>query len=225
MLVFDIETGPRPEEELRAIFIEPTFEEFSAECDQRWKPETRVEKFEAHRATAWTKFVERAALSPVTGRILAIGLANPEKPGGVIVFDDSPTGEANMLQTVWRKFAACRAAGRSIVGFNIAGFDLPFMVRRSWLLGVAVPATIFDASGRYLDRCFVDLLVRWRCGNHQDSIRLADLSRFLSVGDKPKGINGADFHRLWSTDRAQATEYLLNDLAMTMRCAARMGVE
>ena len=222
MLIFDIETGPLPEDRLKELYQEPTFEQFAADCDQRWKPETKQAKFEEHVAGAWAKFVERAALSPITGQVLAIGLMNSENGKKAIL--DCGEDEAAGLQSFWKKYLASRTAGRSLVGFNIAGFDVPFLVRRSWFLGVAVPASIFDATGRYLDHLFVDLLARWRCGNFQESIKLADLARAMGCGDKPEGVTGADFHRLWKTDRDRAIDYLTNDLEMTAKCAAKMGV-
>lgn len=47
MLVFDIETGPLPEEQLRLVYKEPRFEEFCETCDQRWNAaETRQQAIE-----------------------------------------------------------------------------------------------------------------------------------------------------------------------------------
>src|ERR1017187_5626002 len=69
--VFDIETGGLADEELRKLYTEPTFEDFAANCDSRWKPETVAAKFEDSKAGAWAKFVDRAALSPLTGRVVA----------------------------------------------------------------------------------------------------------------------------------------------------------
>ena len=220
MLIFDIETGPLSEETLRSLYQEPTYEEFAADCDQRWKDETKRAKFEESKVNNWTKFVDRAALSPVTGQVLAIGMRNDAGKAAILDCADEP----NALANFWAKYKKAHESGSELVGFNIAGFDVPFLVRRSWLLSVDVPATVFDPSGRYLDRIFVDLMARWQCGRREDSIKLDMLARALGVGAKPNGINGGDFHKLWKEDRPTATAYLLNDLDMTAKCAARMGV-
>lgn len=284
MLIFDIETGPRPDDELRQVVEQfdpsrvsipagefdpanvpgtrgiPTEFDSStvklgrmndqakiadkiaaarteharlvAERDQRIE-QARVE-FERAKADAprilaeaeaahWSGVVGKAALSPITGRVLAIGYYNPIGDKVAINGVDEAGDEVKLLLAFWAKYATCRAASRSMLGFNIFGFDLPFLARRSWLLGVDLPTTLFDPSGRYFDRVFVDLMARWKCGNYSDNIKLAGLAKFFGVGDKPDGVSGADFARLWAEDREQAIAYLANDLRMTAACAARMG--
>lgn len=286
MIVFDIETGPRPDDELRQVATPfdpsrvnvPTGEfddglgerirnklGIPAEFDPssvklgRMTDQAKIDdkiaaaraehaqqlaeiarrvdneraEFEQAKANGpqiiaqaeqehWAAIRSKAALSPVTGRVLAIGYWSA-KAGCKITGVDEPADEAHVLGKFWHQYGTCRSASRSMVGFNIHGFDLPFMVKRSWLLGVDVPATLFDPSGRYFDRVFVDLMARWKCGNYSESIKLSAMARFFGCGDKPDGIHGGDFARLWVEDRPTAVAYLENDLQMTAGCAARMG--
>lgn len=268
MLVFDIETGPRPDAELRLVCdpfdpagvdvprgdfpaFDPTAVKLGNVKDQA-KIDTKIaEARTAHEqakaehdaavanapailaeaeAAHWSKIRDRAALSPVTGQVLAIGCYSVEKDKVSIAGVDKPADEVTAIGQFWRQFLTCKQANRSLVGFNSNSFDLPFLVKRSWLLGVDVPATLFSPDGRYLDRICVDLLARWKCGvwggNGSDggSIKLAGLAKFFGVGDKPDGVTGKDFARLWQEDRAKAKEYLANDLKMTAACAVRMGI-
>lgn len=257
MIVFDIETGPRPDAELRAICepFDPSKVELpSGEFDPASvalgntkdpaKVKARIDAAAQQHAVAiangpailaqaeiahWRAIVDRAALSPVTGQVLAVGyMATESKQCSVrgIGCTDSAGSmltERDLLEEFWAKFKTCRSNNRTMCGFNIFGFDLPFMVRRSWLLGVSVPETVQDPTGRYFDRVFLDLFARWKCGNNGDTIKLASMAKFFGVGDKPDGINGGDFARLWSEDRATAILYLVNDLQMTASCAASMG--
>ncbi len=251
MLVFDIETAPRAADELKQV-VEPfdpasvrlpvgDFDPATVKLGNLKDPakvsakiaEAQAE-FEAAKTNGpkllaeaennyWLDCLGRAALSPLTGRVLAIGYFNPQKDKAAINGDGTPAGEVQLLTNFWRKYNECRAANRRLIGFNILGFDVPFLVRRSWLLGVDVPETLFDPSGRYLDRLFVDLLARWKCGNNGESVKLDTLARYFGVGAKPDGVSGADFAQLWDTDREKAIEYLVNDLKLTAGCAARMG--
>ena len=182
----------------------------------------------AAEAAYWQAIQDRAALSPVTGRVLAIGCYSVEKDKAAIAGVDKPDDEKKVLADFWRQFLACKQANRSLVGFNSNSFDLPFMVKRSWLLGVDVPGTLFSPDGKYLDRICVDLLARWKCGvwGNSDgaSIKLANMARFFGVGDKPNGVSGKDFARLWVEDREAARSYLIGDLKMTAACAMKMGI-
>lgn len=251
VLVYDIETGGRPEPELRAMcppfdpasvdgLIIGEFDPASVKLGNTKDPDKVAAKIAearaAHEAAAanapqilaaaeaahWQSFVNRAALSPITGQVLAIGYWSA-KAGCKIQGQGETLTEADLLTNFWQRYRACRKEGRSMIGFNSNRFDVPFMARRSWLLGIDVPDTLFDQSGRYLDRTFVDLLQRWQCGDNRESLRLDDMAKFFGVGGKPDGICGADFGRLYTEDRAAAIEYLRNDLLITSGCAARMG--
>lgn len=225
MLIFDIETGPRPESELRAICppfnpdavdgvvsgdFDPASVKLGRMTDQA-KIDAKIAEaraaFEAAKANResiiaaaeadhWRNFIGRAALSPVTGRVLAIGYYSPNGDKHGVQGVGGDLDEAKLLANFWAKYHDCRKANRRMAGFNIFKFDLPFLARRSWFLGVDVPETLFDPTGRYPDKIFVDLMARWACGVYQESIRLDDLARFFGVGSKPDGINGGDFGRM-----------------------------
>lgn len=219
-VALDIETGPLPESELRASL--PAFDEGEVKCGNLKDPEKIAAKIAEAKAAHETNYFERAALRADTGRVVAIGLGyDIDAPFIVGVAEDSLPNEASLLEWFWETFIGYTDEGRQFVGFNLLGFDVPFLLRRSWLHGLDVPRAVFAAGGRYLnDRCFIDLMQVWQAGARQDSISLDRLSKFLGVGEK--NGNGADFHKLWETDRPKAREYLANDLAMTMRCATRL---
>lgn len=173
-IVWDVETGPRSEEELRAIFREKTLDEFAADCDKRWKPETVAAKYEAYKVDAWDEFVRRAALSPLTGRVLLIGVTDQAGPPQFIFGDES-----DMLSIFWGRVEEWLANKIPPIGHNSNSFDLPFLVRRSWALGVPVPREV--RQGRYWNPLFRDTMEWWACGA-RDTIKLNTLGEFFGVG-------------------------------------------
>lgn len=175
------------------------------------------QKLTEARAAHESKIMDRAALSAETGRVLTIGCFLPGDDEYLIPADD----ELTIIRSFWLMFASTPNA--RWVGFNTDNFDLPFMVRRSWLLGIPVPPEIvMDRGRRYWHPSFVDLLARWRLGVYQDSISLNRLGKYLGVGSK--NGNGKDFAGLWRDDRTAAITYLKNDLELTYQCARRMSV-
>ena len=208
MIIFDIETGPLPESDM------PPFDESTVKLGQLKDPIKVTAKIEEARA----KYVERAALSPLTGQVLAIGYLPPGEAESIVVENENV-----LLADFWWRFLSHRRHGNIIVGHNILGFDLPFLVRRSWLLGIDVPADAFD--GRYFNRIFVDTMDRWGCGTRGgDFVKLDVLAKAFGVGGKPDGITGGMFAELLANDRKAAEEYLHNDLEMTAKVAERMGL-
>lgn len=268
MLIFDLETGPRPDDELKLVCEPfdpatvavptgdyPTFDPSAVKLgntkdatkvaakieEARGAHEAGRTQFEADRANGpaliaqaeqeyWDAIRDKAALSPVTGQILAIGCYGTEQKKAAIAGIDSVEDEKAAISDFFTKFAKCRTNNRLMVGFNSNAFDLPFLVKRAWLLGVDVPGELQSVDGRYFDRVFVDLLARWKCGvnggnggGNGSSITLDGLARFFGVGGKTDGVCGKDFARLWKEDREKATAYLVNDLVITAECASRMG--
>ena len=155
-------------------------------------------------------FTEKAALSPVTGRVLAIGLLAGQT-FSVIGHDD----EAQLLRDFW-----CASEGVELIGFNIIPFDLPFLIRRSWKLGVPVPSHI--RHGRYFADTITDLRAEWQLGNREFRGGLDYVARFLGVGEKSG--SGKDFAATWEIDRRAALKYLEHDCRLTLAVAERMGV-
>lgn len=229
MIVFDIETGSIDEPELSERL--PKFDPASVKLGNLKDHEKIAAKIEEARQEHEAETRGKAALSAITGRVLAIGYKSER--GTVIshVNADVPeygtkVGEVGILAQFWGRYLKAKQERRPLVGHNVAGFDVPFLVRRSWLLGVDVPATVFD--GRYLDRIFVDTMARWQCGNYRDQfVKLDALGKALGLGGKTEGVGGADFARLYfgtPEERAKALEYLTRDVELTWLVAQRLGI-
>ncbi len=247
-IVFDIETGPLPEDILagRIAPYEPppepgAFHPDAVKLGNTKDPGKIEEKIEAARkrhqaesaayrsnaikdkADHIAKAKDRAALSPLTGQVLAIGYKSMASGKSVLDHVDDHYPEAMLLKMFWKQYARRRANNSIMVGHNIHGFDVPFIVRRSWLLGVDVPETVIE-RGRYIDsRVFVDTMTRWSCGG-RDFVKLDTIASAMGVGGKPDGVTGAMFAELFVVDRPAALAYLQNDLDMTANVAERMGL-
>jgi len=111
--------------------------------------------------------------------------------------------------------------GRTVCGFNILGFDLPFIRRRCIILGI--PFEFYNRENKWQPWAFstYDAMLDWQCGNYRDAnISLDTLSRALGVGKKTG--SGADFAKLYAEDRDAALAYLRNDVLLTDAVCERM---
>lgn len=247
VLIFDIETGPLPDEALAQAFkfdppphpgeFDPASVKYGNTKDEAKRAEKLEQAKQAHAAAvanyerdaaaardqAWQSLKGSAALDASTGQVLAIGIRRDDKSG---VFQGP---EAEILAKFWAKYLACRKEQTKLVGANIVQFDLPFLVRRSWILGVDVPGSVcqFGKWGNF-DSLFVDIREWWQLGQRNNCESSLDtMARALGVGSKPEGIDGSDFARLWfgsPEEKQQAMGYLLNDLQLTADVATRLGV-
>jgi hypothetical protein len=241
-VVLDIETGPRPWSEIEQFFAPPEslppWDDSMVKYGNAKHEALRKDKYDAQKAyyqkkldgqaadmeAAKAEFLDKAALSPVTGQVLAIGYhdgATKTQPR----IDDTITcgGEHQVLLAFWSQYLYYRKQRIPMIGFNIFAFDLPFLVRRSWLHAVDVPRDVLS-QGRYWDKIFVDLMLVWGCGVWGERISLDKLCGFFGLSRKTG--NGADFARLYNdpATRGEALAYLRNDLKMTAEAAMKLGV-
>lgn len=249
MLIFDIETGPLSDAILAEQFkfdppphpgeFNPAAVKYGRTKDEDKRAAKLDKSKQAHnlavenyerdaaqaRESAWLEFKGNAALSPITGQVLAIGVQRDGKAG---IFAEAT--EAATIARFWKKYLSCRSDQTKLVGANIVQFDLPFLVRRSWILGVSVPSAVFTYSGKWInfDSLFTDIRDLWTLGQRSGCEASLDaMARALGCGCKPDDVGGADFARLWlgtAEERQQATAYLLNDLKITAAVATRLGV-
>lgn len=207
-IVFDIETAP-----LDAATILSNAEPFdpdSVKLGNRKDPNVIAQYKQECREKYDQDLIERAALNATTGRVLCAGLYYSAEDRYTILAGD----EKELLTKFWTLLVY----PEKYVGFNILGFDLPFICRRCWHLGIQVPAWVFD--GRYFSRHFTDLMEFWRLGNRQDTISLDKFARF--VGLSGKKISGKEFAMLYKNNQDEAIEYLKNDLRLTAQIANRI---
>lgn len=188
------------------------------------------------------KFRNDAALSPVTGYVLAIGYwACDRKAFTCMAFGDPPPGadkhspermtEENLLEGMWATFTKARSQSGRIIGVNTSGFDLPFVINRSWLLDVDIPEWVFSIKGRYAnyDEAFVDLQQHWLVGRGRGTsisqkCSFSWMASAFGTDGKPDGMTGDQFHEVWDIDRSRALEYLREDVSQPAFWAQRMGI-
>jgi hypothetical protein len=214
-IVFDIETGALPEAELEKSL--PPFDPSEVKTGNMTDPRKIAAKIADAEAKHRRDYFERAALDPLTGRVLAVGLLYPATSEFVVLGDDD---EEEVLKKFWDRTLGEMGRVNQMVGFNTHLFDLPFLIRRSYKHRVEVPFGI--RRGRYWGQEMVDLREEWQLGDRQERGSLDSIAKYLGVGQKVG--QGEDFALLWQKDREKAIAYLRNDLEVTTRIAEALRV-
>lgn len=207
--IIDIETAGLPADQI--AHLAPAF---SAPANYK-----DPEKIAANIAEQRTEWLQRAALSPLTGKIVAIGFKKP-KEDPLLMVEDS---ESQMLRYFWMRYEDASDTMSQFIGHNILGFDLPFIIRRSWAHGIPVPPTV--NSGRYLnDRRFIDTMLAFQCGNRTEKFHGLDtVAQFMGFAGKTEKI-GADWFAIFQSDPERALNYLKADLQAVEDISERMGL-
>ena len=204
LVFFDIETGPSPTAET----FKPVFE-----APRNLKDPAKIAAAVEEKEIEWR---EKLALSAVTGMVLAIGYAVGEEEIQILHGDERET-----LTGFWDVLRELLFRGdHRLCGWNICGFDLPFLLRRSWALGI-IPTDWVYHSGK-LSFFHVDLMRVWCGENPLDRISLDTAAKFF--GFPGKRGNGADFARLYEDDLHAALWYLYGDVSLSRDIAKKMNL-
>lgn len=195
-ICFDIETGPLPDEILDEI--EPVHSP-----PKTLKDPEKIRQAVAEKARVWRS---KAALSPLTGQVLAIGMRKKGKTQFLL------GDEKKMLRKFWKIFLTTQPA--EWVGHNCNTFDVPFLVRRSWFHNIKIPPRVMGFRGPNYEK-FTDTMVAWGCGAYgpEGRISLDSFAKYLGVGCK--NGSGEHFAEMIQVNEKEALEYLENDLILT----------
>ncbi len=227
MLIFDIETEGRPE--AIAALPEPT-------APANYKDEAKIA---AYIAQAKIEQAAKAALDPDAGRVSAIGMcAHGGLDEPIYVFTTGPwvptkadrealtagyvavratLSEAELLDDFWQL-----TAGGPVCGYNIIGFDIPYLQRRSMALRneEAYPAATLPLA-RYRDypvRDLYGLLYNWGPGKGLKAV--AKLYGFQPLFPDLGDLDGGDYATM---DPLTRVKYLANDVHLTRQLHQMMA--
>ena len=123
-------------------------------------------------------------VNPIDSKIIALGMRY-EDQNKIFMGED----EKEILKDFWKEWGTIKTKkiSASIVGFNIANFDLPFLTTRSFIHNVTiVPFTLKQV---------VD--VREKINAYRYGKSRGRLKEFASlIGLETKGVDGGDIARL-----------------------------
>ena len=208
-LAFDIETGP----------AKNALSYFSRKDVKLGNLKDTI-KIEAKLAEAKDEFLDKAALSPITGKVLAVGFTD-----GAVHEILTYESEKEIITETLERIGSQLMQQRPVVGWNIIKFDFPFLFKRAMMLGVPWPQHIWDLKKGYPHSQIIDLMRYWNMGDWKEMTKMDTVNRFLCGFGKPSGVTGADFARLFNgtpEEREKAIDYALNDVKILDSLARKM---
>jgi predicted PolB exonuclease-like 3'-5' exonuclease len=203
-IIFDIETGALPRKQLQEQM--PEFAPPGNIKDPK--------KIALKLAEKEAKFMADAALNAETLQVLAIGMYDDETEEVTIITENT---ETETIGKFWDKVCTGVSLTEELIGFNSNNFDIPVLVRRSYILGLSVPHNLRQ---RWIPDFCIDLMEMWQCGDRQKRISLDRLCKLCGL--EGKNGSGKYFSQMFEEDREGAIEYLINDIKITAKLAKRM---
>ena len=197
-IFFDIETKPFADAQL-------------AEAMPAFKAPSNIKdpaKIAAKIAEKEQAFKDKAALSPMSSTVLAVGLWCDDGVKTMLHGEDEP----DLIRKTWESLTDHGAFTRNVIGWNVKRFDFPFLIKRSWALGIKLPETALENyRGRYfLNSHIIDMMDFFTMGAEQFA-SLNSALQLLGLGSKID-TSGKLFYELYDENRELAMEYLKRDI-------------
>lgn len=208
---------------------------------ERDKFAAKIEEYDRKKETGhdlfWLGVIDKAALSPVTGKILAIGYL---QDGKVEIADKTRDHEGVEEQFLlsgffdWFECASSKPREQlSMLAYNGDGFDLPMIFWRAAILGLEIPRGFKTKDGRFFSPTFIDLMKfwppnlrdPWKGKNGPPTAKHA--ANIFGCKRPDDEIEGKDFWRYWigsQEEKAKAIGYLENDCREEGIIARALGV-
>ena len=216
-LYLDIETIPTDEPRLIdhiAASVKPPASMKKPETIEAWQRDQKEQ--------AIADAVAKAGLDGAYGRVCAIGMhASSGGASGCIMLNDVEDGERDFLFNFVESVHTSLPHGIPpvIVGHNITGFDLRFLMQRCMVHGVCLPSW-WPRDPKPWDSAVHDTMHMW--AGHRDYVSLDKLCIALGIEGK-SGTNGADVAGMWERGEYEAIrEYCMEDVLRTKACHERM---
>jgi predicted PolB exonuclease-like 3'-5' exonuclease len=209
-MVVDIETVPNMKMAKRnpRTFTAP----------KNYKDEEKIRGYIEQRHDEW---MEQLPLDLDYARISCIGISVGDKPAQAFV-DGQPKSkgdgiitESGLLQWFW---AEAKKAS-TILGYNIQGFDLPIIQRRSWKLGVE-PTVALYALKPWDDKV-IDLMRRFYHNGYGPGVKYRGLKQvcaMFGIGNRMPEVDGS---MVGEMDAETLAAYCASDVEMTRELAIR----
>ncbi len=173
-----------------------------------------------------TEAIQKLALTPLTGHIIAIGMVNPDSKHGKVWFrsdkPDSFTSDDGLVEYVSAEekeilegFWDAITHYNQFITFNGRSFDCPFVMLRSAILGVKPTRNLLPYRYSHQEHC--DLLEQLTFYSAFRKFSLDFYCKAFGIrSPKSDGITGLDLGPLFEAGRFRdIAEYCIGDVQAT----------
>lgn len=222
LLYLDLETLPTNDPGIIA-----EFEKTITAPGQYKKPESIVEWLRDNKEQAVKELVAKTSFDGLYGRIACISWAFDD---GEVVATKATDTEAQAIQALYDAVTAYTEiayhgghtnTSLTVVGHNVAGFDLPFLKHRSIILSIKPDASIRRAmSAKPWDKEIADTMLMWS-SDSQKRVSMDKLCKALGIPGKGD-FDGSQVADTWPADPSKVIDYCKADVERTRSIYKRL---
>lgn len=174
-------------------------------------------------------FREKAGLQAEFGRIVCITM-------GVIKIDSGlpsahvvsyyGSDETEILQKAFKLMNAASKKGAKLIGHNIKRFDVPYMCKRAFILGIEPPVMLQVWDKKPWETSIVDTSEIWSFGAWQEGFASLDLlTGVLGIPSPKDDIKGNQVHSVFydQGDASRIANYCQKDVVSLIQISMKLS--
>jgi uncharacterized protein YprB with RNaseH-like and TPR domain len=208
VMFFDIETEPSRE------MLESFMPEFSAPSN--YKDPEKIQRYITEKKEG---FAETAPLDLDFARIKAIGIATGnDVPAGHVADETESWSEEGLLNWFWQ----CARDVQVFAGYNIVGFDIPIIMRRSFALGIRPTRPLFGLKP--WDKLTLDLMRAFYHDGYGPGVKYRGLKWICQAYEIETewDVDEVDGSMVQQLTSEELRAYVVSDVAKTRALAVKM---
>jgi len=170
-----------------------------------------------------------AALYPEFGKVLVISIGQITYPDGVTPVskvksfygDDEAEVLKDFMGTMIKIFSA--KPDIKIIGHNIKGFDIPYLIKRSVINGVSIPNQLQLQKLKPWENCLLDTYDIWKFGGWNGA-SLSLICDLLNIPSPKEAMKAGDVSSsYWAGKLEEIKKYCEGDVVATMNVMLKLS--
>ncbi len=169
-------------------------------------------------------YVSCAGLYPEFGKIVCAVFGTLDDNLKIQAVDIADHNELEILDAV--KTYLNTQTDLNLAGYNIKGFDIPFICKRMLLTGKVLPKPLQIKGLKPWEMKFVDLMEDWKFGGFSNNISLDLMCNAFDVPTPKDGIQNHEVGREYYNNKKGLeiiTEYCIKDVIATIKVALKVS--
>lgn len=169
------------------------------------------------------EYVDLGGLLPEYGRVvcMAYGFYKPDGGNRVLgcAFD---LDEKKLIGDIAKAFNQVSSLRLIPCGYNVRGFDIPYIYKKCLSYGIPVPSVINSFGKKPWEVLMFDMMDTWK-GTSNSSATFDEMAYSLGVESPKKDMNGSEVgDAFFSGQYKEIVEYCKRDVACLMDCSEKI---
>ena len=169
-------------------------------------------------------YIKNAALFPEYGKLVTISFAYFIKGSWHLsVKSIKDNNEKELIEWISKLFFKIDELGLKIAGYNIKGFDVPFLFKKMIKYGVKIPSSLNSFGKKPWEMNFVDFMDVWKGTSFANS-SLQDVTAMLGIPSPKDDIMAKDVQRVFweENDVSRIETYCKKDVKVLIDICQKM---